>query len=85
MEELLAKAKKDAFRLLSFRPRSTQELRARLSQKGYKDELVETVLEYLSKQGLVDDEKFAKLYALSRMQGRLVQGGGVGAGFYPGF
>ena len=71
-EELLARAKKDALRLLSFRPRSTQELRTRLTQKKYKTELIETVLEYLSKQGLVDDEKYAKLYALSRMQSRPV-------------
>ena len=65
----MAMAKKDALRLLSFRPRSTQELRARLLRKNYQSELVETVIEYFLKQGLLDDEKFAKLYTLSRIQG----------------
>ena len=68
----LAKAKKDALRLLSFRARSIQELRGRLMRKNHPPALVEQVLEFCLKQGLLDDEKFAKLYALSRIQSRPV-------------
>ena len=69
-EELLAKAKKDAFRLLSFRARSTSELRDRLLKKKYAPDMAEEVLSFCAKQGFLDDEKFAKLYAVSRMQSR---------------
>ncbi len=69
-EEAMAKAKKDALRLLAFRARSTAELRDRLSKKKYSAEIVDEVLLFCAKQGLVDDEKFAKLYALSRIQTR---------------
>jgi regulatory protein len=69
-EELLAKAKKDALRLLSFRARSTAELRDKLLKKKHSAEIAEAVLLFCVKQGLLDDEKFAKLYALSRIQSR---------------
>ena len=69
-EEILAKAKKDALRLLSFRARSTSELRERLLKKKYPAETVEEVISFYAKQGFLDDEKFARLYALSRIQSR---------------
>ena len=69
-DEALAKVKKDAFRLLSIRARSIQELRTRLRRKGHGADAVESTLEYFRGQGLLDDEKFAKLYALSRLQSR---------------
>ena len=69
-EELLAKAKKDAFRLLSFRARSTSELRDRLLRKKYTSDTVEEVLLFCAKHDFLNDEKFAKLYAVSRMQSR---------------
>ena len=69
-QEVLAKAKKDAFRLLSFRARSTSELRDRMLRKKYAPDTVQEVLSFCAKQGFLDDEKFAKLYAVSRMQSR---------------
>ena len=69
-EEVLVNAKKDAFRLLSFRARSTSELRDRLLRKKYSSGRVEETLSFCSKSGFLDDEKFAKLYAVSRMQSR---------------
>ena len=67
---VLAKAKKDALRLLSFRARSTAELRSRLLRRRYEKETVEKAIGYFSGRGFLDDEKFAKLYALSRLQSR---------------
>ncbi len=60
--------KKTALRLLSFRPRSEQELRGRLRLKSFSDEDVNKVILYLQKEKMLDDEKFAKLLALSSIQ-----------------
>ena len=65
-EDLLLKAKSDALRLLSFKPRSILELEKRLKLKKYDSNLIRDVLESLKRQGLLDDEKFAKLFANSQ-------------------
>ena len=61
------KAKSDALRLLSFRPRSVEELRGKLRVKKYAPGTIDNVIEVLRKQGLLDDEKFAKLYSNARV------------------
>ena len=60
------KVKSDALRLLSVRPRSVEELRGRLKLKKHSAEDIDAVLELLKKQGFLDDEKFAKLFAGSK-------------------
>ena len=67
LEAALLKAKSDALRLISFQPRSIEELKMRLKQKKHAPELVEEVLATLKKQGLIDDEKFAQLFANSKV------------------
>ena len=69
-EQELLKAKSDALRLLSFSARSADELRARLKRKKYTDALINRVIEGFQKQGLIDDAKFAKLFAESRVYSR---------------
>ena len=64
----LEKTKKAALRLLSFKPRSESELRRRLGQKGLTKGSVEEVMDLLRRERMVDDEQYARLYALSRMQ-----------------
>lgn len=66
----LVKAKSDALRLLSFKPRSVRELEDRLKRKKYAPALVEKVIEGLKGQGLLDDEKFARLLAHSTVYSR---------------
>jgi len=66
----LEKTKKAALRLLAFRPRSEKELRSRLAQKKLPAESIESVVEDLRGGGMLDDARFAKLYALSRIQSR---------------
>lgn len=66
-EKALLKAKTDALRLLSVRPRSIEELRGRLKLKKHAAIVIDSVMDLLKKQGLVDDERFAKLYAESRV------------------
>ncbi len=62
-----AAARAQAIRLLKVRPRSESELRERLSRKGVGPEAVETLLEEFRRKGLVDDAKFAKLFATQRV------------------
>jgi len=69
-EESLLKAKSDALRLISFKPRSIMELEKRLKFKKYDSSLIRDVIESLKRQGLLDDEKFAKLFANSRVYSR---------------
>ena len=69
-ESALLKAKSDGLRLLSFSARSASELRSRLKLKRYPDDLVEEVIDSFQKQGLIDDVKFAKLFAESRVYSR---------------
>ena len=66
----LVKAKKDALRLLTFRARSVEEIRARLLRKKHEKAVVEETVAYFGAQGFLDDEKFAKWYAMSRLQSR---------------
>ncbi len=66
----LEKTKKAALRLLAYRPRSESELRSRLAQKRMPAESIESVMEELRRGGMLDDARFAKLYALSRIQSR---------------
>lgn len=61
-----ARAKSDALRLLSFRPRSRSELEKRLIEKGHSSEIAERTVRMLGQLGLVDDAKIAAMVAASR-------------------
>ncbi len=69
-ESLLLKAKSDALRLLSFKPRSVEEMRARLTLKKHPPKIVQEVLNLLEAQGLLNDEKYARLFANARVYTR---------------
>ena len=53
-------------RLLTVRARTRAELAGRLAQRGYPDDVAETVLARLATVGLVDDEDFAAQWVHSR-------------------
>ncbi len=61
-----SKVKSDALRLLAARPRSVEELRSRLKMKRHSEADIAPVLDLLKKQGLLDDEKFARLITVSK-------------------
>ncbi|MBI4227312.1 MAG: regulatory protein RecX [Candidatus Omnitrophica bacterium] len=63
-------ARAAADRLIRFRPRSEQELRARLRQKGFDPAAIDTVVQSLARQDLLDDRKFARYVATSRLMAR---------------
>ncbi|MFN3282766.1 MAG: regulatory protein RecX [Pseudothermotoga sp.] len=59
LQEALSYAK----RLLKFRARSKRELEERLLHRGFSDQTVQNAIENLERSGLIDDEKFAYLFA----------------------
>jgi regulatory protein len=59
-----------ALRLLSFRPRSSAEVRQKLNRLGYSEEVIDSVLARLLRSGLIDDARFAKEWADNRNEFR---------------
>jgi len=55
-----------ALRFLEARPRSVAEVRRRLTQAGYREELVTGAIERLADLGMLDDEAFAAAWVESR-------------------
>ena len=55
---------------LGVRPRSIDETRRRLRHLGYRPDLVEVVIELLSKLGYLDDAEFARVWVESRDRAR---------------
>lgn len=68
-EDAGTRLRERALRLLAARPRSRAELAARLRRVGPAAR-VAGVLAELERQGLVDDERFARLWTQSRRQAR---------------
>jgi regulatory protein len=71
-QSLAGKAKDAALRLLAIRPRSRKELAQRLQKKGYGVAEVDAVIQELQEKGLLDDLRFARLYAEHRLTGRQI-------------
>jgi len=67
-EDLFWKARESALNLLSFRGRTASELRRRLRQKEFPDEVVERCVEELVQRGLVDDASFAETFVRDRVR-----------------
>lgn len=65
-EEAYARAKKSAFRYLSYRPRSVTEVRQNLLGKEYDSVLVDRVIDYLRENDYLDDEAFAQYWVEQR-------------------
>jgi regulatory protein len=60
------KAHDRALAFLSYRPRSTAEVRRSLASKGVAPQVIEEVLERLTRNGLLDDAGFARLWVENR-------------------
>jgi len=66
-EAELSKAKNACLNLLSYRARSTGEMRDYLKRKGYDEEVSESVIEYLTSKAFLNDEDFAKQWIENRV------------------
>jgi len=64
----LEKAYERALNFLSFRPRSSAEVRRYLTEKGVDTSLVEPVIARLTQAGLLDDAAFAHSWVENRQQ-----------------
>jgi regulatory protein len=62
------KAWESALRLLNYRERSIKELIDRLSEKHYSSTTISAVIKRLKELDLLDDKKFAQLWARSRIR-----------------
>jgi regulatory protein len=67
-EKELARAKDAAYRYLTYRPRSRAEVGAKLRDKGFDEAVIQSTLSGLVRLGYLDDEKFARLWAESRVR-----------------
>lgn len=55
-----------AVNLLSYRPRSTQEIRQKLQKKGYDEAVIEAAIERMKNLAYLDDTIFARFWIESR-------------------
>ncbi|MEO1646140.1 MAG: RecX family transcriptional regulator [Chloroflexota bacterium] len=69
-KDAIVKATDAAANLLSYRPRSIQEIRRRLAKKGYEEVVIESAIERMVKYGYLDDRAFAKFWIESRNRGK---------------
>jgi regulatory protein len=65
-KEQTEKAKKSAFRFISYRPRSVYEVQSNLQRKKFDEETVDLVVEYLINLDLLDDAAFARYWVEQR-------------------
>jgi len=69
-DEEFEKVKDYALRFLSFRPRSSQELKQRLkiylAKKNLSEDLIEKVIAFLREKNFINDVEFAKWWAAAR-------------------
>jgi regulatory protein len=53
---------------LSYRPRSEAEVRRRMRQKNEEDEVIEAVVERLTRAGMLNEREFARYWVENRLQ-----------------
>ncbi len=61
-----------AINLLSYRMRSTSELRDRLIRKNYNEDSIIDVINNLESKGYLDDKKFAHAFAKEKVKNKLI-------------
>ncbi len=66
-EELIKKAKSDAIRYLSYRERSTKEVRDKLYKKKYSQNIIEFIINYLTERDYLNDKRFTQMWLHSRI------------------
>mgnify|MGYP006154291137 FL=1 len=67
MNEQLQKAKDAAYNYLSYRARSVKEVRDKLVQKEFAEEIIEQLVDDLQRQKLLNDREFARRFVEARL------------------
>ena len=66
MEELLKQAKLKALRLLTDMDRTEEQLRTKLKQKDYPEEIVEQAIDYVKSFGYINDANYVRRFVESK-------------------
>jgi len=66
----IEKAKEATFRLLSFRPRSVEEVKRKLKEKGFSSFTIKRVLNRVKELGYLDDGDYAYMFARSSTENK---------------
>ncbi len=64
--ETARKARESAIRLINYRDRSVSEVRRRLTGDDFPEEIVDQVIDQLSRAGLLNDQKFSRDWVKAR-------------------
>jgi len=67
-DEQRRQAKDAAFHYLSYRPRTVKEVRDKLREKDYEEELIEETIAILERLGLLDDRDFSARWIAERLR-----------------
>lgn len=67
-QDEVERAYERALNFLSYRPRSEVEVRRNLRKKDVEDEVIQMVIERLTRAGLLDDREFARYWVENRLQ-----------------
>lgn len=62
----LQKAKDDALRYISYRPRTVREVNIKLADKGYDHQVIALVISFLQEYAFLNDEEFARFWIRER-------------------
>lgn len=65
-EVVLTKAKEKAAKYVSYKSRTEKEVRTKLQEEAYTEDIIEEVMAVLLKYGYVDDEKYAQSYVKAK-------------------
>jgi regulatory protein len=68
MQDEVEQAYERALNFLSYRPRSEAEVRRKLRKKNMEEQIVEAVVERLTRAGLLNDREFARYWVENRRQ-----------------
>ena len=66
MRSEIDRARLFAYKLLNYRPRAERELKQRLEQKGYSQEVAEITINNLKRLGYIEDRAFARYWVKVR-------------------
>lgn len=69
-EEEFSKAKNYVYRILARRMYTSKEIRDKLVERGYVDEIINEVIATMERYGYVNDQTYAEEWIRSRMHGR---------------
>ena len=67
VDEVVASASRSALDMLSRREHTVEELRRKLSAKGYEDDVVNDIVDDLETRNLVSDDRFVEAFIRSRV------------------